>query len=248
MDKLAAYEMLLENHPLWEKTAFSASKLLPAGTALGGSVLGGVGGAMSTKDPAERKKRALMGAAVGGLTGGLGGEVLRRGNLLGQAADTAKSLRNRADELGEQVGSLESRNSALDADLSRMTAQHKSSLEDLRQAQDDIDRYSNSYTRLEQEADDALAQVKRLNNELSIRDSVIDAFKTNQKAKERQIEDALARATYNRRLGQAISGLDRDAYRARREEILSGMPDELQDAEALHMNPEVLSYLRQYGR
>jgi hypothetical protein len=117
VDKIAAYEMLLENHPLWEKTAFSASKLLPAGTALGGSVLGGIGGAMSTEDPAERKKRGLMGAVAGGLTGGLGGEVLRRGKLLDQATDTAKSLRNRADELGEQVGSLESRNSGLEGQL-----------------------------------------------------------------------------------------------------------------------------------
>jgi chromosome segregation ATPase len=149
-----------------------------------------------------------MGAVAGGLTGGLGGEVLRRGKLLGQATATAKSLRNRADGLGEQVGSLESRNSALDADLSRMAAQHESSLGDLRRAEDLIDRHNNAYTRLEQEADDALSQVKRLNNELGIRDDVIQSFKIHNKGMEEQLGWELERRIRQRLLHRAmISGL-----------------------------------------
>ena len=76
MDKIAAYEMVLEDHSLWEKTAFLVYNFIPVGTALGGSVLGGVGGALSTDDPEQRKKRILGGAVAGGLAGGLGGEAL----------------------------------------------------------------------------------------------------------------------------------------------------------------------------
>lgn len=78
MDKIAAYEMLLSQHPLWQKTASAPSLLLPAGGAAIGGALGGVGGYFSTDDKEKRKKRAVIGAITGGALGGIGGEAVRR--------------------------------------------------------------------------------------------------------------------------------------------------------------------------
>jgi hypothetical protein len=69
MDKIAAYEMLISEHPLWNKElekqaiflgpAHAASVLLPVPT-----VLGAVGGALGAQE-GERGMGALRGAAAG---------------------------------------------------------------------------------------------------------------------------------------------------------------------------------------
>ena len=140
MDKIAAYDFLLSRHPLWEKKAFAPSMILPAGAALGGGVLGGIGGAMSTEDPTERKKRALMGAVGGGLIGGLGGEVRRRGDVIDllekNRSNAVKELSgmtteaNRADSryrekvrefanLSDELSELRNTNKQMQEELSR---------------------------------------------------------------------------------------------------------------------------------
>jgi len=78
MNKTAAYHLLLSQHPLWQKTAFAPSSLLPAGGAAIGGALGGIGGYLSTDDKEKRKKRAVIGAITGGALGGVGGEAVRR--------------------------------------------------------------------------------------------------------------------------------------------------------------------------
>ena len=55
----------------------TASNMLPVGTAAAGGVLGGLGGYFSTDDKEKRKKRALLGAAGGTLLGGVGGALLK---------------------------------------------------------------------------------------------------------------------------------------------------------------------------
>lgn len=139
MAKEASDELTLSDHPLWEKTAFSASKLLPAGTALGGSVIGGIGGAMSTKDPEKRKKRALMGAVAGGLTGGLGGEVVRRGKVIGDMGTQVSGLKSQVSglehgvrDLGEKLVSAQGDVAVRDAAISG----YKRDLRKARQAED----------------------------------------------------------------------------------------------------------------
>lgn len=148
------YEMLLKDHPLYnEKIAFSTSKLLPVGTALGGSVLGGAGGALSTKDPANRKKRALMGAAVGGLTGGLGGEVLRRGKVVSGLRGDVSNLENANQKMRESVYDLASRVVNKDDELAHAAFKQRvareafdAEREKLKRALDEKDRVLRSYS------------------------------------------------------------------------------------------------------
>jgi hypothetical protein len=121
MNKLAAYKFLLADHPLWEKTAFSSSKLLPVGTTIGGAALGGVGGAMSTKDPEKRKERALMGAVAGGLSGGLGGEVLRRGAVMRNLKQHGDLMSERASEATREAAEQAKRVKSLKNDAEELS-------------------------------------------------------------------------------------------------------------------------------
>jgi hypothetical protein len=73
MDKLAAYEMLLEDHPLWTKEAIAYA---PAVIGTGVGALGGAGlGYLSGDTDEEKATRMVQGAAAGGLLGYTGGRV-----------------------------------------------------------------------------------------------------------------------------------------------------------------------------
>jgi hypothetical protein len=82
MDKIAAYEMLLAQDPLWTKEGSSMSKLrafgVPAATAAAGGIAGGAAGSASTDDPDKKRGRMLAGAAGGALAGGLAGVGINR--------------------------------------------------------------------------------------------------------------------------------------------------------------------------
>jgi|SaaInlV_200m_DNA_6_1039755.scaffolds.fasta_scaffold44450_2 hypothetical protein len=75
MDKIAAYEKILAEHPLWEKTAVTEMGALilaglGAATALGAAA-GGAAGAMTTHEG-----NRLRGAGVGAMAGGIGGLLM----------------------------------------------------------------------------------------------------------------------------------------------------------------------------
>jgi len=113
VDKVAAYKLLLRDHPLWEKTALSMSALWPVGGAAIGGTMGGVGGYFSTDDKKERRKNALVGGVVGGAVGGFGGEVARRFGLPksgapGGAMSSATAPKSGSPELGRSYEAGES--------------------------------------------------------------------------------------------------------------------------------------------
>jgi len=69
MDKLAAYEGLLSEHPLWKEGS------APAIAALTGGAVGAGAGAMMNDE--DRLKGALIGGAIGAGSGGLLGASLK---------------------------------------------------------------------------------------------------------------------------------------------------------------------------
>lgn len=113
MDKLAAYRMILSTHPLWEKEA-SAATYHALGT-LGGGALGAGAGYLSSSDPDEKTRRALIGGAIGATGGSLAPLALklrRRSNVAPtaspkpSAAPTQPSLKSApttAEDLAESL-------------------------------------------------------------------------------------------------------------------------------------------------
>ena len=106
MDKIAAYEMLLAQDPLWTKEG-SMSKLrafgVPAATAAAGGIAGGAAGSASTDDPNKKRGRMLAGAAGGALAGGLAGvgiNRLSRGGGSGQKLLPKKTAPKQLTDLG----------------------------------------------------------------------------------------------------------------------------------------------------
>lgn len=77
MNKIAAYSLLLADHPLYfEKTANRF--MMPVIGAIGGGAIGGITGAASTKDREKKKKRALLGGFGGAAIGGSAGMLLQK--------------------------------------------------------------------------------------------------------------------------------------------------------------------------
>jgi len=72
MNKIAAYELLLNNHPLWTKEAIFLSPAHAATILAGPGVLGGAAGAAGAGE-GNRLEGALrgMGAGYGGMAAGL---------------------------------------------------------------------------------------------------------------------------------------------------------------------------------
>ena len=64
MDKLAAYEMLLENHPLWTKEAIFLSPIHAALVLGGPAAAGAAGGALGAGE-GRRLQGALLGVPAG---------------------------------------------------------------------------------------------------------------------------------------------------------------------------------------
>ena len=104
MDKIAAYELLLEEHPLWKEAEASPKRegsrmkavrnsLIGSGiTQVVGLPLGTIGSAVGAQE--GRKARTAAGHLAGGVTGG----------VLAQMAGNALGLRN--NRLAAAVGHL----------------------------------------------------------------------------------------------------------------------------------------------
>jgi len=69
MIKLATYEMILSEHPLWSKEANALATLAGVGAGAG---FGAGAGYLTAGEGEDAKRRALAGAGIGAIGGGLG--------------------------------------------------------------------------------------------------------------------------------------------------------------------------------